>query len=88
MKDQTIRLILGAILAALLIPQLASGCRYINEQERLREAQKAQAAISHWNNYVQPLRDLCVKKGGWPRVVPMNGHYDTNWQVLCDFPLK
>lgn len=52
------------------------------------EGQKREEQISrdHWNSFVQPRHDLCVKKGGWPKLfdIPNTDRYD--WDIDCIFP--
>lgn len=86
MKDKAILIVAVGFALSLVIPQI-SGC-IVTENERQISMHKQQEAanLQHWNGYVKPAQELCIKKGGWPTLADIPGTGNWEWQVHCAFP--
>lgn len=88
MKDKSLTIIAIGLVCAVLFPQIGACVKYQDQRAKIRQQEEANAAYNHWMGQVEPMKELCIKKGGWPRIVPQGSSASWNWQVLCDFPSK
>lgn len=86
MRDKSLTIIAIGLVCAVLFPQIGACVKYHDRKAAESDAVQQAKGIEHWNANVEPMKQVCLQRGGIPKIVdtPNTGAYD--WQVECQYP--